>query len=49
MSGLDYSLIALLGLGVILALRSMYRQKKRGGGCCGCCESCGGHCSSRRS
>lgn len=44
---LDYILIAAVAVGVVLALRSIQRQKKHGGGCCGCsgrCDACGHPC-----
>jgi hypothetical protein len=48
MSAADYILVALIAAGVLLSLRSIRRQKRRGGGCCGSCESCGRCCSGKK-
>ena len=39
----DYLLLALLGLWLLAAVRSMVRRRRQGcSGCCGCCSGCAG-------
>ena len=42
----DYVLLGCVAMGCVLAVRSILRQKKRGGciGCSGCCDACSHHC-----
>lgn len=40
MSFADVILIGLILLTVFFALRSMYKKRKKGGGCCGNCSGC---------
>jgi hypothetical protein len=49
MSGLDGILLLAVAAGVVLAIRSMLRRRKRGG-CCGCgnCSGCSGCGADRR-
>ena len=39
----DFLVLAVLGVVVLLVIRSMHKTRKKGGGCTGNCASCG-HC-----
>lgn len=41
---IDFFFLALIALGVFFAIRSIHRQHKNGGCCCGC-SGCNGSCS----
>lgn len=46
----DFIVLAVLGIVVALAVRSLYRDHKKGG-CAGCshnCGSCSAHCSANK-
>jgi len=47
----DFLLLVLVAAGVLLALRSIRRQRKRGGccgsGCSGCCSQCAHGCAEK--
>ncbi len=45
MNGADLLVLGLLAVIVFLAVRSIVRQKKNGGGCSGLCSTCMQKCS----